>query len=381
MIRTIFREKFQTEPLVVRSPGRVNIIGEHTDYNEGFVLPAAIDKAIYVGISAREDDIIHLYSESYQQDYIVRIPDIKPGDIPWTNYILGVVDQLLINGFPVRGFNLALHGDVPLGAGLSSSAAVECAVIFAIDQLFDFQLDKMELVKMAQKAEHKFAGVMCGIMDMFASMFGKKGYAIKLDCRSLEYEYEPLHMEGYKILLLNTNVKHNLASTAYNERRQQCEQGVRWLQEFYPEIKSLRDVTVEKLDRYILERDPLIYKRCRYVVEENKRLLSACDFLNQGNLAGLGQMMYQAHEGACHDYEISCKELDFLVNAVKGKPGVAGARMMGGGFGGCTINLVQEAYITPLIEKMAPLYFQNTGLELTPYIIQTADGTSVLRES
>ena len=381
MIRTIFREKFQTEPLVVRSPGRVNIIGEHTDYNEGFVLPAAIDKAIYVGISAREDDIIHLYSESYQQDYIVRIPDIKPGDIPWTNYILGVVDQLLINGFPVRGFNLALHGDVPLGAGLSSSAAVECAVIFAIDQLFDFQLDKMELVKMAQKAEHKFAGVMCGIMDMFASMFGKKGYAIKLDCRSLEYEYEPLHMEGYKILLLNTNVKHNLASTAYNERRQQCEQGVRWLQEFYPEIKSLRDVTVEKLDRYILERDPLIYKRCRYVVEENKRLLSACDFLNQGNLAGLGQMMYLAHEGACHDYEISCKELDFLVNAVKGKPGVAGARMMGGGFGGCTINLVREAYITPLIEEMSPLYFQNTGLELTPYIIQTADGTSVLRES
>lgn len=378
MISTIFREKFQTQPLVVRSPGRVNIIGEHTDYNEGFVLPAAIDKAIYVGISAREDDMIHLYSESYQQDHIVRIPDIKPGDIPWTNYILGVVDQLLINGFPVRGFNLALHGDVPLGAGLSSSAAVECAVIFAINELYGFQIDKMELVKMAQKAEHKFAGVMCGIMDMFASMFGKKGYAMKLDCRSLEYEYEPLHMEGFKILLLNTNVKHNLASSAYNERRQQCEQGVLWLQKYYPEINSLRDVSKEMLDRYIQERDPLVYQRCRYVVEENQRLLTACDYLNQGNLAGLGQMMYQAHEGASHDYEVSCKELDFLVHAVKGRPGVLGARMMGGGFGGCTINLVQDEHITDLIEYIAPMYLQSSGLDLTPYIIQTSDGTSVV---
>lgn len=219
---------------------------------------------------------------------------------------------------------------------------------------------------------------MCGIMDMFASMFGKKGYAMKLDCRSLEYEYEPLHMEGFKILLLNTNVKHNLASSAYNERRQQCEQGVLWLQKYYPEINSLRDVSKEMLDRYIQERDPLVYQRCRYVVEENQRLLTACDYLNQGNLAGLGQMMYQAHEGASHDYEVSCKELDFLVHAVKGRPGVLGARMMGGGFGGCTINLVQDEHITDLIEYIAPMYLQSSGLDLTPYIIQTSDGTSVV---
>lgn len=377
-IRRIFLEEYHTEPLLVRSPGRVNIIGEHTDYNEGFVLPAAIDKAIYVGVSARQDAEIHLYSEAYQERYMIRLPDLAPQERQWTNYVLGVVDQLKQKGYPLRGFNLVLGGDVPLGAGLSSSAAVECAVIFALDHLFDFTIAKLDLVRMAQKAEQEYTGVMCGVMDMFASMFGKKGYAIKLDCRSLEYEYVPLNMAGIKILLLNTNVKHSLASTAYNERRQQCEQGLRWVQELYPEAKSLRDVSLDMLDQQVLARDPLIYKRCRYVLEENQRLLTACEDLKNGDLAALGQQMFRAHEGVSREYEVSCPELDFLVDYVRDTPGVLGARMMGGGFGGCTINFVEEASIAPLLESIAPAYQQATGLELTAHIIETEDGTSVV---
>jgi galactokinase len=249
-----------------------------------------------------------------------------------------------------------MGGDVPIGAGLSSSAAIECATAFALNELFHLNIDKLNLVKMAQLAEHSFAGVKVGIMDMFASMFSKKDSVIKLDCRSLDFEYVPLKMEGIKILLLNTNVKHSLASSEYNTRRQQCEKGVEYVKSHFSEVESLRDVTIEMLDQFVAPKDEIIYRRCKYVVEENIRLLAGCDDLKKGDIAALGRKMFQTHNGLSKQYEVSCKELDFLVDHVKNNPAVLGARMMGGGFGGCTINLVKEEAINNIIKEVSESY-------------------------
>jgi galactokinase len=376
---TYLIEKFETlygiEPLIFKSPGRVNIIGEHTDYNEGFVLPAAIDKAVYIGISKRKDRQIHLFAVDYNESFSTSLTSIMPAETGWANYILGVVDQLQTKGYQLGGFNLVLDGDVPLGAGLSSSAAVECATIYALNELFALGIDKMDLVAMAQKAEHIFAGVKCGVMDQFASMFGKKDHVIKLDCRSLEYEYVPLDLKGHKIVLFNTNVKHSLSSSEYNTRREQCEQGVAWIKEHHPEVTSLRNVSLKMLETSVLPKDELIYRRCKYVVEENIRLLEGCQDLKNGNIKGLGQKMFKTHEGLSEEYEVSCKELDFLVEAVKDNPDVLGARMMGGGFGGCTINLVKEDAIDALVIKLSKDYKAATGLELSAYITQIENGS------
>jgi galactokinase len=374
MLKDQFKNIFGSEPLVeVISPGRINVIGEHTDYNEGFVLPAAIDKYGHVAVSKRNDDVISLYAVEFNEKFETRIPDIKPIEGKWTNYVLGVADQLLKKAYNVSGFNLIVSGDVPVGAGLSSSAAIECAVCYALDQLFDLQLSKFEIAKLSQLAEHTFPGVQCGIMDQFASVFGKKDHALKLDCRSLEYEEVPLLLEGYHIVLLNTNVKHSLASTAYNERRQQCAAGVRMIKEHVHDVLSLRDVTIPMLDNYVT--DLLIYKRCRFVVEENERVHAAVEQMKAGNTAGLGELMFRSHEGLQKDYEVSCAELDWLVNAVRDNPIVAGARMMGGGFGGCTINIVKEGKIDELIDILSADYKKVMGKELTHYLAATADGT------
>lgn len=373
-----FRELYKEDPIITRSPGRVNIIGEHLDYNEGFVLPAAIDKAIYVGISKRNDDRIHLHSVDYNENYEVSIKELKPTK-NWATYILGVTDQLIKRGHQITGFNVVLDGDVPVGAGLSSSAAVECAAAFALNELFSLGIDKMEMVKIAQKAEQTYAGVMVGIMDMFASMFGKKDHVIKLDCRSLEYEYKPLRLEGYKIVLFNTNVRHSLSSSEYNTRRKQCEQGVAWVKEHHSEVTALRDVDMNMLNKYVLPKDELIYKRCKYVVEEIERLLTGSDDLERGDIKGLGKKMFETHEGLSKEYEVSCKELDFLVGFVKGNEAVIGARMMGGGFGGCTINIIKEEAITDLKEKLSQQYTEAMGLELTTYEVQIENGTERIK--
>jgi galactokinase len=375
-----FLKNFEGKPLLVRSPGRVNIIGEHTDYNNGFVLPAAIDKAVIVAVVPRDDDRIRLYSGEFDERFDTLISEMQPTDRIWPNYILGVADQLRKRGYALRGFDLAIDGDVPIGSGLSSSAAVECATAFALNELFSLNIGKKDLAFIAQKAEHEFAKVLCGIMDQFASVFGKKDHVIRLDCQSLEYEYVPLRMEGFRIVLLNTNVKHSLGSSEYNTRRQQCESGVALVKAHHPEVNSLRDVSLAQLDRYVAPVDPLVYRRCKYVVEENERLLSGCEDLKAGNVEALGKKMFLSHEGLSREYEVSCAELDFLVDAVRNHPGVLGARMMGGGFGGCTINLVKEEAIEELIREVAASYSKMMGKELTPYIASIEDGTSIIAQ-
>lgn len=371
-----FEDLYQTSPLVVKSPGRINIIGEHTDYNEGFVMPAAIDKAIYIGVSKREDEQIHLFAKDYRQAHTSAINALETSEKGWPNYILGVADQLIKRGYKIGGFNLYIDGDVPLGAGLSSSAAVECAAAYALDQLFSLAIPKLDLAFIAQKAEHVFAGVSCGIMDQFASVFGKKDHAIVLDCRSMEYQYVPLVLEGYQLLLLNTNVKHSLADSAYNERRAQCEQGVNWVREDYPEVKSLRDVSLDMLDECVQQRNAEVYLKCKFVVNENLRLIKAAEYLKEGNLEELGHLMFETHHGLSKDYNVSCKELDFLVDQVKDSSIVLGARMMGGGFGGCTINIVKTEGAEELISEITDRYFAEFGLKLDAYVVETASGTS-----
>lgn len=377
-LKKTFKTLFNAEPLVVRSPGRINIIGEHTDYNGGFVMPAAIDKAIYVGIAEREDNEIHLYSASYQQHDISSIDLIQKSENSWANYILGVVDQIKKRGYLIAGFNFYIDGDVPLGAGLSSSAAVECATAYAIDKLFELNISKMDIALIGQKAEQVFAGVNCGIMDQFASVFGKKDHAIMLDCRSLKHIYIPLSLNGYKLVLLNTNVKHALADSAYNKRRAACELGVKWLKEQYPNVNSLRDVDLPMLQKYVEPKDKEVYTKCKFVVEEIERLLYAAEQLKNENLKVLGKLMYETHQGLSQEYEVSCEELDFLVDAVKPFKEVLGARMMGGGFGGCTINIVKESFITQLTEQLTQAYEQKFGLKLDVYVVETDAGTSLV---
>lgn len=378
-LRKTFADSFQQKPLIVRSPGRVNIIGEHTDYNEGFVLPAAIDKAAYIAISLREDDEIHLRAMDLNESFSVRTTALQPvSDISWPNYILGSAAQFLKRGVALRGFNAVLTSDVPIGSGLSSSAAVECATVFALNELLQTKLDRITMVKMAQKAEHEFAGVMCGIMDQFASMMGKKDHVIKLDCRSLDYEYVPFKLEGIKVLLLNTNVKHSLASSEYNTRRMECETAVKWIKPYVPSVNSLRDVTGVMLDQYVLPKDKLIDKRSRFIVQEIDRLQTGCEDLQHGDLPSLGRKMFATHEGLSKMYAVSCKELDWLVEKVKGNEAVIGARMMGGGFGGCTINLVKEEAIDELVTKLKPAYEKEMNLPLTHYIASIENGTEVV---
>ena len=378
-LRKQFEVLFHSVPLMVKSPGRINLIGEHTDYNNGFVLPAAIDKFILVAIQKRDDDEIHLYSNEFKETAATTLQNLTTPGKQWPVYILGVVDQLQKARHKVGGFNLIVDGDVPIGAGMSSSAAVECASIFALNELFDLGIYKMDMVKMAQKAEHEFARVMCGIMDQFASMFGKEGMVINLDCETLKYEYVPIDLNGLTILLFDSGVKHSLASSEYNVRRQQCETGVNLVQKGEPQVKSLRNVTMPMLEKYV--KDELIFKRCKYVVEEIARLQIACEDLKNGAMQAFGKKMFATHEGLKNLYEVSCTELDVLVDAVKNNPDVLGARLMGGGFGGCTINLVKEAAAEEIIKQTTEKYKQQTGKDLTTYRVAIKNGTAVLDEN
>ncbi|WP_162053171.1 galactokinase [Pontibacter pamirensis] len=371
-----FRELYSQEPTVFRSPGRVNLIGEHTDYNNGFVLPAAINKEIFFAIAPNATDIFRVHSFNLGESAEFILANVQPSDISWANYLLGVIAQLQKANYKVKGFDLVFGGNVPIGAGLSSSAAVECGIAFGLNEVFGFEIDKFALVKMAQKAEHEYAGVMCGIMDQFASMFGKKNHAIKLDCRSLEYEFYNFDMQDYRIVLCDTQVKHSLASSEYNTRRKECEAGVAILQQYYPEVQSLRDAKLDMLAQHQQEFDPVVYKRCTYIVSENNRVEAACADLEKGDMKSFGDRMYASHAGLQHDYEVSCPELDFLVVQAKQSADVLGARMMGGGFGGCTINLVKVDALTNFVQQMEKAYQQQFNVQLKTYIAEIVEGSS-----
>lgn len=372
-LHKFFFQLHHTEPIVVRAPGRINLIGEHTDYNNGFVLPAAIDKAMYAAVSKRNDSKIYLYAEEYNENYIADIENLRQAKLHWSGYVLGVVEQLKKSNYAVTGFNIMIDGDVPLGAGMASSAAIECATVFALNELFELGISKPEMVKISQKAEQEFVGLQCGIMDMFASMFGKKDHVICLDCRSLEYDYFPFKQDGMKIVLLNTSIRHSLASSEYNTKRKQCEEGVTFIQQHYPQVQSLRDVSIEMLNKYVTQ-NRIVYNRCRFVVEEIDRLLAACVDLQKNDITAFGRKMFETHEGLSKLYEVSCNELDILVNLVKHHSGVIGARMMGGGFGGCTINIVKENVVEELIYETRAQYRELTGMNLTAYVASIEDG-------
>jgi galactokinase len=379
LIKEIYSSRFAGVPLIVKSPGRLNIIGEHTDYNNGFVLPGAIDKAALLAISLRDDKEIHLYAQDLTESFTISIDNLRPiYDISWPNFILGAVAQFQKRGIQIQGFNAVLMSDVPLGAGLSSSAAIECAVVFALNELLETKISKIEMVKMAQTAEHDYVGVQCGIMDQFASMMGKKDHVIKLDCKTLDYEYVPFKLDGYKIVLFNTNVKHSLASSEYNIRRQECNTGVDLIKQSGEDVQSLRDVSKEMLVKYVLPKDQNVYYKCLYVVEELQRLQSACIDLNNNDLISLGDKMFKTHDGLSNLYQVSCKELDWLVNYVRDKKAVIGARMMGGGFGGCTINIVREDSLDELAQGIVPAYEAANGLPLSTYMSTIEHGTEIV---
>src|SRR6478609_6323970 len=296
-VRKIFQQHFGEPDFIVRSPGRINLIGEHTDYNMGFVLPAAIDKAIYVAIKKRNDTKIHLVAGDLDDAFHSSLETMQYSEKQWPNYLMGVADQLIKAGYSIKGFEAVVMGDVPLGAGLSSSAAVECAMVFALNTLFDLGIDKKSMVQISQKAENEFVGLKCGIMDQFASMFGKKEQVIRLDCRSLDYAYMPFDTNEINILLFDTGVKHSLASTEYNLRREECEAGVAIIQKKYPEVKNLRDANIEMVNDCLLGGDDIVYRRCRYMVEEIQRLQDACEDLVQHNMVAFGKKMFDTHDG------------------------------------------------------------------------------------
>ncbi|OKL42045.1 galactokinase [Pontibacter flavimaris] len=380
-IKDKFKELYEQEPLVVRSPGRVNLIGEHTDYNDGFVLPAAINKEIYFAVAPNNTNTFRAYAYDLQEGGEFDLGQVQRSEKSWANYLLGVVAQLQQAKYEVKGFDLVYGGNIPIGAGLSSSAAVECGLAYALNHIFGFNIPKFDLVKMAQLAEHEYAGVKCGIMDQFASMYGRQDHAVKLDCRSLDFDYYHLEMADYRIVLCDTQVKHNLASSEYNTRRQECEAGVALLQRHYPQVKSLRDVTVPMLELHQEEFEPTVYRRCTYVVHENIRVEEACQALEQGDMKTFGEKMYASHRGLQHDYGVSCPELDFLVDQAREMDSVLGARMMGGGFGGCTINLVKLEALDAFIQSMEEAYKLQFGIALKTYVAEIVDGSSLVEPS
>ncbi|MBI4534985.1 MAG: galactokinase [Ignavibacteriae bacterium] len=379
-IRAIFHERLGGEPFMVRSPGRVNLIGEHTDYNEGFVLPATIDKSIILAVAPRNDDLCRMYSADFDQSFETTLDSLGRSELKWPDYLLGVVDQLLKYGAALRGFDVAFGGNIPIASGLSSSAAIEAGLAFALNTIFHLQIDTLTLVKLAHMAENEFVGVRCGIMDQFVNLFGKEHRLLRLDCRSLEFEYVPFERSDIRIVLCDTQVKRELASTEYNIRRQQCETGVTVLQKHYGSIHSLRDVSLDTLQRHREEFDPTVYRRCEYVICENARVLEACNDLRRADLSEFGRKMFESHTGLRDNYEVSCSELDLFVEIASHVPGVLGARMMGAGFGGCTINLVEESRIQEFGRIVTETYRKQFGKDVAFYIMNIKSGTAAERQ-
>lgn len=375
-IQEKFKSLYGTDSATYTSPGRINLIGEHTDYNGGFVLPGAIDKAMYCVIKPNgTPDRIRAYAMDLSE-----MDEFGLDDIPikqWGKYIFGVCKEMIKRGKKVEGFDCVFAGDVPLGAGMSSSAALESCFGFAINDMYNLGFDRFELALIGQATEHNYVGVKCGIMDQFASCFGKEGSLIRLDCRSLEYEYVPFNPVGYRLVLLNTCVAHELASSAYNKRRESCENAASYIRKYHPEVELLRDATLDMLKEVANEVSAEDYMRAEFVIEEIQRLQDACEALKKGDYETVGKKMYETHIGLSRKYEVSCDELDFL-NDVARQCGVTGSRVMGGGFGGCTINLVKNELHDSFIKRATEAYEQKFKIKPKVYDVVIKDGARKL---
>ncbi|MWB93907.1 galactokinase [Flavobacterium sp. GA093] len=373
-----FQEKFGQAPQkIVLSPGRINIIGEHVDYNDGYVLPAAIDKVICFALEKNNTKKSRVIAIDLNDEFEFDLTkEIQLSENVWTNYVLGVVKQLQDNGFSFEGFNCVFSSNIPVGSGLSSSAALECGMIFGIKELFDLKIEKKDIALLGQKAEH-WVGINCGIMDQFSSVHGLENKVIKLDCNTLEFSYHDANFKDYSLILFDSNVKHSLFTSEYNTRRIECETGLSIIKQNFPEIKSFRDCSEEQLLSIQDKIDPTVFKRVHYVVKEIKRVTQACEALDNGNIEFLGQLLFETHDGLSAEYEVSCAELDMLVNAAKQEDAIVGSRLMGGGFGGCTINLIKKGYENELKNKFSSHYLDTFGIELKFYDVKIGNGTSI----
>ena len=373
-VASVFENKFGQQPLMVFSPGRLNIIGEHTDYNDGFVFPAAIDKGIYAAFGRSDSELCKVTALDMKEFYEFTLDMVTPLENGgWRNFILGVVYGILASGKKIAPFNLTFGGDIPEGAGLSSSAALENAVVFGLNELFHLKLSKKEMMLISQKAEHNYVGVKCGIMDQFASMFGQKDTALLLDCRSISAKPFTIDLQEYQILLINTNVKHSLSDSAYNKRRAVCEKVASLLN-----IKALRDANKTLLSSITDVITNEEYQMALYVIQENERAQKAGIAMQKNNITELGQLMYASHHGLQHQYKVSCDELDFLVDLAKLNPDIVGSRMMGGGFGGCTINIIKKKAIKNYIKKATSAYLENFERNCSVYEVSLSQGTHLI---
>ncbi|WP_238299975.1 galactokinase [Polaribacter irgensii] len=375
-VRKSFESHFGKKPILVFSPGRINLIGEHTDYNEGFVFPAAIDKGILLAIQENKENESHVYALNKEEMYSFDVRSIVPLEAgSWRNYIVGVVAEVQNLGITVPNFNMVFAGDIPGGAGMSSSAALENSVVFALNELFQFSLKKSEMILISQKAEHNFVGVKCGIMDQFVSMFGKKNSALLLDCRTIKAKSFKINLKKYQLLLINSNVKHDLSESAYNEKREVCERVAKILK-----VAALRDATKKELAKIKDEISAADYEKALYVIQENHRVKLFAKAIRNNELKKLGKLLYKSHTGLRDQYKVSCKELDFLVAQTKENKNILGARMMGGGFGGCTINLIKKSAVAEFKKEISKKFKQEFRKECTSYHVKLSKGTRVIKK-
>lgn len=374
-VKNTFIRTFKTDPLLIFSPGRINIIGEHTDYNKGFVFPAAINKGIVAAIQKSELDFSTAYALDLDGKVEFNLDKLKPlKEGRWENYVYGVVHEIQNKNKLIGNFNIVFKGNIPSGAGMSSSAALENSIVFGLNELFDLELSKHDMILISQKAEHNFVGVKCGIMDQYASMFGLKNHALLLDCRTIESQPYEIDFKDYQLMLINTKVKHSLSDTEYNDRRSACKSISKLLS-----VKALRDATEADLEKIIDKVTPANYQKALYVIQENSRTLKAAKAIEYGDLETLGSLIYQSHNGLSNQYKVSCHELDFLVDQAKANPNILGARMMGGGFGGCTINLIAKTQAEAFAEKVSKAYHREFNKTCSVYFIEISEGTHLVK--
>ncbi len=373
-----FEKTFGSTPQkIVLSPGRINIIGEHVDYNDGYVLPAAIDKVICFAFEKTNSKTSKIVAIDLDESFEINIDNpLTLNDAIWTNYFRGVLQQLKNKGIAIEGFNCVFSSAIPVGAGLSSSAALECGFLYGLNELFHLNIKPVDIALIGQSAEH-WVGINCGIMDQFASVMGKENQVIKIDCRTLEYEYHKADFSGYSLLLFDSNVKHSLFSSEYNQRRQECEQGLAILTDHFPEVTSFRYCTEAQIRSIKDKMTEDVFKRSYFAIKEIKRVTLACEALDRGDILTLGQLMFDTHEGLSKEYEVSCAELDMIVDTLKKESAVVGSRVMGGGFGGCTINLIKKGEEEAIKTKLTQLYQATFGIELKTYEVTISNGTSI----